>query len=317
MKQFAFDFSAPAPQTETSSWRGKVAAQYEADLAAYKASHPKQELIEHRYSAEHYAQQEAQRATAAAAAGWDEDAHRAQALAAEGALFVVNHSGGKDSQAMLLKVRSLVPADQIVIIHADLPEVDWDGIQEHIEATRDGIEFHTCRAVKTFFEMVEHRQAFPSPKYRQCTSDLKRGPIEREIRRIAKARGISLIVNCMGMRAQESTSRAKLETFKLSEKNSVAGRTWYEWLPIHSMTTDQVFQSIAAAGQEPHWAYKAGMTRLSCCFCIMASQADLKTAARLRPELAARYAATERRIGQTMLMPKDGKKQWLDELIAA
>ena len=31
-----------------------------------------------------------------------------------GALFVVNHSGGKDSQAMLIKVRELVPADQIL-----------------------------------------------------------------------------------------------------------------------------------------------------------------------------------------------------------
>jgi DNA sulfur modification protein DndC len=231
-----------------------------------------------------------------------------------GALFVVNHSGGKDSQAMLHVVRRYVPDDQIVLVHADLPEVDWDGIQEHIEATSYGLPLHVCRAAKTFFEMVERRGMFPSPKYRQCTSDLKRGPIERTIRRISRATGRNVIVNCMGMRAQESASRAKLTTFIRSEKNSKAGREWYEWLPIHDLDVTEVFAIIAAAGQESHWAYAAGMTRLSCCFCIMASQADLTTAARLRPALYRRYAETERRLDQSMMMPAKGIRRFLPEI---
>lgn len=236
-------------------------------------------------------------------------------LIAQGALFVCNHSGGKDSQAMLIKLREIVPANQIVLVHADLPEVDWDGIEEHIKATAGGLPLYTCRAVKTFFEMVEHRKMFPSPTYRQCTSDLKRNPIERTIRKILKDRGQTLIINCMGMRAQESSARSKLTPFKLSAKNSKAGRTWYEWLPIHAMTETQVFATIAAAGQKPHWAYAAGMTRLSCCFCIMASKADLRTAAQLRPALAQRYAETERRLDKTMLMPEKGKRVFLDEIL--
>jgi hypothetical protein len=35
------------------------------------------------------------------------------------------------------------------------------------------------------------------------------------------------------MRAQESSARAKLETLQLNQKNSKAGREWYDWLPIH------------------------------------------------------------------------------------
>jgi 3'-phosphoadenosine 5'-phosphosulfate sulfotransferase (PAPS reductase)/FAD synthetase len=35
---------------------------------------------------------------------------------------------------------------------------------------------------RTYLEMVEQRGMFPSPQYRQCTSDLKRGPIEKFIR---------------------------------------------------------------------------------------------------------------------------------------
>ncbi len=222
-----------------------------------------------------------------------------QDLIARGAIFVVNHSGGKDSQAMLLRIRKLVPADQIVVVHAHLPEVEWDGVLDHIKATTDGLPVHVCTARRTLLQMVEQRGMFPSPKQRQCTSDLKRGPIERTIRRL----GHKLIVNCMGMRAEESPKRAKLEILKFSARNSKAGREWYDWLPIHDLKVGEVFDAIRAAGQKPHWAYGAGMTRLSCCFCIMASQQDLTTAARLNPTLYRRYVELEHATGRTMLMP--------------
>lgn len=227
-------------------------------------------------------------------------------LVRQGALFVVDHSGGKDSQAMLAKVRAIVPAEQIMVIHAALGEVEWDGTLEHVRATSAGLPVIVAEPTTGFFDMVERRGMFPSPSNRQCTSDLKRTPIEREIRRYLKAnpRFRGLVVNCMGMRAQESSSRAQLVTFKQSARNSKAGRTWFEWLPIHDWTVDQVFAAIAAAGQRPHWAYAAGMTRLSCCFCIMASSEDLTTAARLKPDLYRRYCETERRLGFTLNMSR-------------
>jgi len=227
-------------------------------------------------------------------------------LVERGALFVVNHSGGKDSQAMFIKLRAFVPAHQLVVIHAVLPEVEWEGIVEHIEATIGETPLIFAQSVKTLFEMVEHRGMFPSPANRQCTSDLKRGPIEREIRRYLKAYPEfgGLVVNCMGMRAEESTGRAKLDALKLNAGNSKAGREWYDWLPIHDMTEGEVFNAIHFAGEQPHWAYGAGMTRLSCCFCIMASQADLTTAARLNPTLYRRYVETEQRLGFTLSMSR-------------
>lgn len=66
------------------------------------------------------------------------------------------------------------------------------------------------------------------------------------------------------------------------------------------MRTDDVFQTIADAGQLPHWAYDAGMSRLSCSFCIMSSLADLQCAARLRPALLHQYMNLERQIGHTL-----------------
>ncbi|MDM8011745.1 MAG: phosphoadenosine phosphosulfate reductase family protein [Parasphingorhabdus sp.] len=218
------------------------------------------------------------------------------------ALFVANHSGGKDSQAMFIKLSAIVPEDQLIVIHAVLPEVEWDGVIEHIENTVGETPIIFAHAIKTFFEMVEHRGMFPSPAQRQCTSDLKRGPIEREVRRYLKAhrRFDGLIVNCMGMRAEESSDRAKLQTLKINNRNSVAGREWYDWLPIHNWLEDEVYGMISQAGQKPHWAYAAGMSRLSCCFCIMASKADFTKAAELQPDLYRRYVETERRLNFTL-----------------
>ena len=108
----------------------------------------------------------------------------------------------------------------------------------------------------------------------------------------------------MGLRAEESSARSKLNTLTKNARNSRAGRTWFDWLPVHTLSTSAVFAEIAQAGQQPHWAYAAGMTRLSCVFCIMASSADLRTAARLRPELYQRYVSLEQRLDYTMSMSK-------------
>lgn len=41
-------------------------------------------------------------------------------LIAAGALFVANHSGGKDSQAQLIRLLERVPAKQMIVVHASL-----------------------------------------------------------------------------------------------------------------------------------------------------------------------------------------------------
>lgn len=231
------------------------------------------------------------------------------AMRERGALFVLNDSGGKDSQAMRIVLRDLIPASMLVVIHASLGEVEWPGALEHAQAgaARDGLPFIVARATKTFFEMVERRHTsrpdapcWPSAKNRQCTSDLKRGPIEREIRRFANDLRISHIVSCCGIRAEESSNRAKQMAVKRSDRNSKAGRDWWEWLPIHSLTREQVFQIIADAGEQPHPAYGLGNDRLSCMFCIMGSRNDLRNAAQQNPELYRRYVEIEQRTGYTM-----------------
>jgi 3'-phosphoadenosine 5'-phosphosulfate sulfotransferase (PAPS reductase)/FAD synthetase len=244
-----------------------------------------------------------------------------------GALFVLNHSGGKDSQAMTIRLREIVPHAQLLVIHADLPGVDWDCTWLHVDYTCRDLNRLQVRANKTFVEMVRRRKItleqagraalldgnaelakkkleaspWPSSGTRQCTSDLKRGPVEKAIRRWILAHKLSgLVVNCQGIRAEESAARAKKRPFELSARNSKAGREWYDWLPIFDMKLPEVWETIAAAGQKPHYAYGLGMTRLSCMFCILASKADLQTSARVNPEAFKEICDLEKELGSTM-----------------
>ncbi len=224
----------------------------------------------------------------------------------DGALVFISHSGGKDSQAMYCHLSTFVPADQIVVVHANLGVVEWSGVMDHI---RDNIshELNVVKAAKTLLDMVEHRHAtrpdvppWPSPKHRQCTSDLKRGPIQKFIRAEMKRRGSLLAINAMGLRAAESSARAKRPVHQLNKTLSKAGRTVYDWNPIHEWSTAKVFNTISDCGQSPFWAYAKGNERLSCVFCIMGCKGDLRNGAEQNPELFAKYIELEERTGYTM-----------------
>jgi DNA sulfur modification protein DndC len=236
-------------------------------------------------------------------------------------LFIINHSGGKDSQAMYLYLKAMgIPSSQIMLVHADLGRVEWSNLKPWIKSICDeplhvALPFDKNGDSKDLLDRVwakhqsnqeqgKDRPPWPSPAMRWCTSDFKTGPIQREIRQYMKANGFKKAINCLGMRAEESPRRAKLEPFKLNKDLSKAGREVYDWLPVFSWSTGEVFQYIEANGQKPHQMYLEGMTRLSCRFCIMANKADLTIAAKQSPELYREYVMMERRTGYTMQQGK-------------
>ena len=53
-----------------------------------------------------------------------------QQLINRNALFVANHSGGKDSQVMLIELLKIVPREQLLVVHATLGELEWPGALE-------------------------------------------------------------------------------------------------------------------------------------------------------------------------------------------
>lgn len=230
-----------------------------------------------------------------------------------GAIFYVSTSGGKDSLAMYETVKIFVPFDQIALVHAHLGEMEWEGVIEHIETEYD----HPLSVVTSdlsLLEMVKRRGKWFSPATRYCTSDTKRNPIEKFIRADLKRRGKTLAVNCVGLRAEESKSRAAKPVWSEHKALTNKSRRVLTWHPILRLTTEDVFQLIRASGKKPHWAYSTGNSRLSCVFCMFGSKSDLRNGARERPELLRKMARIEREIGHT-LFTHNGKPIGITEHI--
>ena len=231
--------------------------------------------------------------------------HECRELIEHGALVAISSSGGKDSQAMTILLPRIVPREQLLVVHAPLGESEWQGTLAHVENTMPpGVPLILARVAsgKSLLERVEERGQWPDPARRWCTGDHKRTPIERELRRFLKAhpRFEGRLVSAIGLRCDESAARAKRVPWKRNDRNSRAGREWFDWLPVFPLTTQDVFRVIAEAGQEPHWVYSQGVSRCSCSFCIFGSRADLRRAAELRPGLYLKYTQLEQRIGHTL-----------------
>lgn len=224
-------------------------------------------------------------------------------------LILINTSGGKDSQAMLGQVVVQATAagirDRLVAVHADLGAMEWPGTRAVIQAQVDhyGVPLEVVsRPQGDLLTQVAQRGMWPSSAARYCTSDHKRGQVAKVITRLAgglaRANGEKVrVLNCLGLRAQESPARAKLVPFKRDDRLSNGKRHVDVWLPIHDWTVDQVWTFNRSEGTPIHPAYGLGMPRLSCVFCIFSPKAGLVLAGKHNPELLDRYVAVEQQIG--------------------
>jgi 3'-phosphoadenosine 5'-phosphosulfate sulfotransferase (PAPS reductase)/FAD synthetase len=252
--------------------------------------------------------------------------------------IIIESSGGKDSQAMLDYVWALAGAQgvlgRVVVVHADLGEVEWDQTVDlgedwfgTADLARRQAEVYGLRFVvvqrsgkdgkpDTLLDQIERRGKFPDARNRYCTSDQKRAPARALMTRLAGEQNPGRpvrILNCLGMRGQESCRRETMAPFELDEGATSPTTKWvWRWLPIHAWTVDQVWERNLATGVPIHPIYARGLSRASCSFCILASKDDLLRAVELRPDLAARYAALEKRIGHQFR-----HKQPMSDLIEA
>jgi 3'-phosphoadenosine 5'-phosphosulfate sulfotransferase (PAPS reductase)/FAD synthetase len=240
----------------------------------------------------------------------------------------ISSSAGKDSAAMLAHVVSLADAQEydrarIHVIHADLGRMEWAGTGELAaeQAAHYGLDFRKVKRPQgDILEQAEKLGQFPTPTMRYCTSDHKRGQlskvrvqIAKEIRQADKqtfrqsgsdkrpgARAVRILA-CIGLRAEESSGRAKIPTLERDKRETGKGtvKTVDNWLPIHDWKVGKVWDTIRSAGLPSHYAYDLGMPRLSCVFCIFAPKPALLLAGKHNRELLAEYVKTERKIGHT------------------
>lgn len=229
-------------------------------------------------------------------------------------VVVINTSAGKDSQTMLGLVVKLAaeqgyPLDRVLAVHADLGDVEWAGTAELAKRQADfyGVELEIVRReLGDLLDQVRSRGMWPSSTNRYCTSDQKRDQVSKVITRLQREghttfrrrRGDAFkVLNCMGLRAQESAARAKRLELERNIRLTTKTRVVDNWHPILDWTARDVWEFIKSEGAPYHYAYDLGMPRLSCVFCIFAPKAELVTAARHNPGLLERYVELEAEIG--------------------
>ncbi len=180
----------------------------------------------------------------------------------------------------------------------------------------------------------ELQVAWPDPQNRWCTSEHKTAQVTKLITKVVDevsmklwgrtfAKGSDMprkvrVLSCLGIRAKESGQRGKRmavlmakngDAIEFETSASNGKRVVDEWCPIADWTWEQVWKCIDESGVPYHPAYdgavkgdRKGSSRLSCCFCMMASKRDLVLAAQRNPELAQEYIKVEQATGKTFAM---------------
>jgi 3'-phosphoadenosine 5'-phosphosulfate sulfotransferase (PAPS reductase)/FAD synthetase len=226
-----------------------------------------------------------------------------EAMLRGGAAVPLGVSGGKDSCALAFATVEALDAightGPRILIHSDLGRVEWRDSLPTCErlAARLGLELVVVRRqagdmmdrwlgrwannLRRYAELSCVKLILPwsTPAMRFCTSELKTAVICRELVRRFPGKAI---VSCTGIRREESRSKTsgraiapigKREKRLESKKHRTSGVTWN---PIIEWSESDVRAYLAARGFDLHEGYtRYRMSRISCMYCIMGSEADL------------------------------------------
>ena len=232
-------------------------------------------------------------------------------------LILVESSGGKDSLAMLAYVVKLAEAagvkDCILVVHNDLGEVEWPQTTECVLAQAEyfGVDYRITptRPRGGLLSQVLHEDGrFPGTggTVRYCTSDQKTAQsavlmtklvsdfrTKHRLKDVGNERKVR-ILDCLGLRGEESTGRAEKPGFTEDDNRASNGlRDVDKWLPIQGWALEEVWRTIDDSGAPHHYAYDLGNERMSCMNCVFGSETDLLISIEVNPELAAKYAKVE------------------------
>lgn len=225
-------------------------------------------------------------------------------LLGDGAPVAVGVSGGKDSCAVAFA--TMQSLDEIghtgprVLIHADLGATEWHDSLPTCQrlADRLGVELIVVRRLQgDMMERWEQRWRdnverwetlscvklilpWSTPAMRFCTAELK---IDQICRALSRRWPGKAIVSVTGIRREESSERAKAPISQVQPKLASKTRrtSGVNWNAIADWTIGDVWGCLAANGFERHEAYtRFGASRVSCVWCILATESDHQAGAR-------------------------------------
>jgi 3'-phosphoadenosine 5'-phosphosulfate sulfotransferase (PAPS reductase)/FAD synthetase len=215
--------------------------------------------------------------------------------------LIAGSSGGKDSTVMILLLDKFLKAiDYIgekIICHADLGEIEHaESIQEVrrlanfvgwklkiVRREKGGLlERYTQRWQDNCkrwanLECVNLISPFPQASSPFCRSETKVAPITQAAVKLFPG---TLILNVIGLRAEESAKRAKNPVSKPNDKLSrTDGTHGRDWFPILHTSLETVWLTHHKANFPRHPQYDRGNERISCAYCFLASKNDWQAGA--------------------------------------
>ena len=242
------------------------------------------------------------------------DATRAEILAkVAGKRVIVSTSGGKDSTATCLFLKELgIPFEAVFMdtgwehkdtykfldevlpsivgpitkLVYDGPETQFVG-QPDLEELARKYEARLGRR-SAMVRLVIHKGMFPSRIARWCTQYLKTTPMQRYLRSLD-----DVIVNAVGIRAEESPSRAALPEWEWNAEYDAD-----IWRPLIHWTENDVIDVHTWGGVPPNPLYLRGTARVGCWPCIFAHKAEIRMLAETDPERVALITDLERDVGE-------------------
>lgn len=193
--------------------------------------------------------------------------------------LVVSISGGKDSTAMALWMIEQGLKDRCHWVFADTgwehPSVyDYlDILEKHIGPIN---RVTSKKYPRGMVDLVEKKGMFPSRKFRFCTEQLKVVPIHEFVEDFMEEHGEEPI-NCVGIRADESPSRAKMDTWDTGGPLNLD-----TWRPIITWGVQDVIDIHNKYDVVPCSLYlrdKHPSTRVGCYPCIMSRKKEIMAVA--------------------------------------
>lgn len=226
-------------------------------------------------------------------------------------MIFVSHSGGKDSQAMLARLVRAGHGPEIVIVHADLGDMEHEPMHDWIKANSFGLPVHVVTPPRDFYQLARDYKRLPSGMARFCTSKLKTDPIRKWVTEYCKTHGITEAKIAIGLRREESKTRA------LKPEYSRVNKLITDWHPILDYTLDDVWAEIRQAGQTPHRVYSEGWSRLSCVMCVLGRKSEHLLAKAKYPDKFQKMADLEKELNKSIRISKAKNKttnKWLADL---
>lgn len=210
--------------------------------------------------------------------------------------IVVQFSGGKDSQACLIKACNDYGSENITAVFCDTGwehEETYDHVHKIAEMLGVNLVILRNSKVDGMVGLCTRMKWFPDTSNRMCTVKLK---VEPMIDWVLSQEEHLIIIQ--GIRAKESAERALYDVEcsyfrdyfnteykgKLYRKRDV--KKWCETHdasvlhPIFKWTGQEVIDYILANGQRPNSLYLKGASRVGCFPCIFARLNEIKIVAR-------------------------------------